>query len=145
MPTWLTIVLIVLAAIAVILVVLYFIGRKLQRRQGEQAEAIEAAKQVTSILVIDKKKLKMSESGLPKVAIESTPWYGKLTKIPVVKANVGTAYGKKVMNLVADKAVFDLLPVGKQVTVEISGLYITGIKKVQHGSVEQKKGKKKNK
>ncbi|MBQ9388085.1 MAG: hypothetical protein IJU01_05430 [Lachnospiraceae bacterium] len=139
MPNWLTVIFIVLAAVAVVLVVLYFVGRKLQRRQGEQAQAIENAKQVISMLIIDKKKLKAAESGLPKVAVDSIPKYLRWNKLPIVKARVGA----RVMNLVADKSVFDALPVGKEVKVEISGIYITGIKSVRGGSIEPTKKQKK--
>ena len=139
MPNWLTVIFIVLAAVAVVLVVLYFVGRKLQRRQGEQAQAIENAKQVISMLIIDKKKLKAAESGLPKVAVDSIPKYFRWNKLPIVKARVGA----RVMNLVADKSVFDALPVGKEVKVEISGIYITGIKSVRGGSIEPTKKQKK--
>ena len=139
MPNWLTVIFIVLAAVAVVLVVLYFVGRKLQRRQGEQAQAIENAKQVISMLIIDKKRLKAAESGLPKVAVDSIPKYLRWNKLPIVKARVGA----RVMNLVADKSVFDALPVGKEVKVEISGIYITGIKSVRGGSIEPTKKQKK--
>ena len=56
-------VLLVIAAIA--LVALYFIGRNLESRQVESKAAMEAAKQTVSMLVIDKKKLKIKDSGLP--------------------------------------------------------------------------------
>lgn len=132
---------IVLGVIAVILVALLIVGRRLQRRQGEQAQVIEQMKQVTSMLIIDKKKLKITESGLPKQAIESVPRYAKLSKLPIVKARVGG----RVMNLVADREVFDVLPVGKEVKVEISGMYITGIKSVRGGSITPTKKQQKEK
>ena len=139
MEPWLTIVLIVLGVVAALLVVLFFVGRRLQRRQGEQAQAIENAKQIISMLIIDKKKLKAADSGLPKVAVDSIPKYLRWNKLPIVKARVGA----RVMNLVADKSVFDSLPVGKEVKVEISGIYITGIKSVRGGSIEPTKKQKK--
>ena len=134
-----TIIGIVLGVIAVILVVLYFVGRKLQKKQGEQAIAMENAKQVLSVLVIDKKMMKIEESGLPAVAKEQMPKYLRWKKLPVVKVK----YGPKVMTMIADKAIFDILPVKKEVKVEASGLYITGIKSVRNGSVEPTKKQKK--
>ncbi len=53
--------LVILVIAVVVLAVLYFLGRKMEKRQVEQQSMMEAAKQVVSILVIDKKKL--SESG----------------------------------------------------------------------------------
>ena len=132
---------IVLAVILAILVVLYFVGRKLQRKQGEQAAAIEDAKQVFSILVIDKKMMKVTQSGLPAAAIQQMPKYLRWKKLPIVKAK----FGPRVLTMLADKEVYDILPVKKEVKVEASGIYITGIKSVRNGSVEMTKKQKKAK
>ena len=120
---------------------LYFYGKKLQKRQNEAQAQIDAMKQVASILVIDKKMLKMKESGLPQAAIDQTPKLMRNSKVPIVKAKVGP----RVMILAADKDVFEVLPVKKEVKVEISGMYITGIKSVRGGSVELTKKQLKEK
>ena len=53
-------VLLVILVIAVIaLAVLYFLGRKLEKRQVEQQQLLEMSKQTVSMLVIDKKKMKI--------------------------------------------------------------------------------------
>ena len=39
------------------------------------------------------------------------------------------------MNLIADAAVFDILPVGKECKVVVSGIYITEIKSVRGGVI----------
>lgn len=57
------ILLVVLVIAAVALVVLYFLGRKLEKRQVEQQALLEAAKQTVSMLVIDKKKMKIKDAG----------------------------------------------------------------------------------
>ena len=44
----------VLIVAVIVLAVLYFLGRKMEKRQAEQQSMMEAAKQVVSILVIDK-------------------------------------------------------------------------------------------
>ncbi len=72
MDFW-TILLIILVIAVAVMAVLYFMGRKMEKRQAEQQEAIEAAKQTVSILTIDKKRLKIKESGLPKMVIDQTP------------------------------------------------------------------------
>ena len=77
-------VLLVILVIAVIaLAVLYFLGRKLEKRQVEQQQLLEMSKQTVSMLVIDKKKMKIKESGLPKIVYEQTPKYMRWAKVPV--------------------------------------------------------------
>ena len=137
--TLLNVLLIVLAVAAVVLVVLYFLGRKLEKRQIEQQEALEAAAQTVSMLIIDKKKLRLKDSGLPKMVYEQTPKYLRRSKVPVVKAKVGP----KIMTLMADAGVYEALPVKAEVKVVISGIYITELKSVRGGAVpaaQKKKG-----
>ena len=126
-------VLLVILVIAVIaLAVLYFLGRKLEKRQVEQQQLLEMSKQTVSMLVIDKKKMKIKESGLPKIVYEQTPKYMRWAKVPVVKAKVGP----KVMT------VFASLPVKTEAKVVVSGLYITEIKSVRGGAIPQAPKKK---
>ena len=98
-----TVLLVILAVLVVLLVVLYFLGNRMQKRQAEQQELLDAAKQTVSILVIDKKRLPLKESGLPKQVIEQTPWYAKRSKLPIVKAKVGP----RVMTLIAQDTAFE--------------------------------------
>lgn len=138
MNTFFNVLLVILVIVLIVLAVLYFFGRKLEKRQAEQQTMMEAAKQVVSILVIDKKKLKLKQSGLPKMVIDQTPWYMKWAKLPIVKAKVGP----KVMTLIAEDRVFLQLPVKTEAKVVISGLYITEIKSVRGGipPLPKKKG-----
>ena len=119
--------------VAIVLAILYFLGRRTQKKQAEVNEQIEAMKQTVSMLIIDKKKLPLKQSGLPQAVIDQTPWYARRGKMPIVKAKVGP----RIMNLVADQQVFDLLPVKAEVKVEISGIYITAIKSVRGGTIKQ--------
>ena len=69
-----TIVLLVILAILIIAVVaLYFLGKKAQKRQAEQQQQIDAMKQTVSMLIIDKKRMKLKDSGLPQAVIEQAP------------------------------------------------------------------------
>lgn len=138
MNTFFNVLLVILVIVLIVLAALYFFGRKLEKRQAEQQTMMEAAKQVVSILVIDKKKLKLKQSGLPKMVIDQTPWYMKWAKLPIVKAKVGP----KVMTLIAEDKVFLQLPVKTEAKVVISGLYITEIKSVRGGipPLPKKKG-----
>lgn len=129
MNTALNVILIILLVAAIVLGIMYYFGRKMEKRQVEQQSMIDAAKQTVTIMAIDKKKLKLSESGLPAVAIEQTPWYAKRVKMPIVKAKVGN----RIMTMIADEKVFQQLPLKTEAKVVISGLYITDIKYVRGG------------
>ena len=131
MQTFFSVLSVILVIALIVLVVLYFLGRKLEKRQVEQQEMLEAAKQTVSMLVIDKKKMKIKEAGLPAIVYEQTPKYMRWAKVPVVKAKVGP----KVMTLMADEQVFAALPVKKEAKVVVSGIYITEIKSVRGGVV----------
>ena len=127
MPTWAKVILIVLAVIIGILVALIIVGRKMQKKQQASQADIEAASQIISMLVIDKKRMKLKEANLPKVVSEQIPKYMQLAKLPLVKAKVGP----KVMTLIADVKVFDALPLKTEVKVALSGIYITEIKYIR--------------
>ena len=131
MQTFLNVLLVILVIAVIALAVLYFLGRRLEKRQVEQQQLLEMSKQTVSMLVIDKKKMKIKDSGLPKIVYEQTPKYMRWAKVPVVKAKVGP----KVMTLMADERVFAALPVKTEAKVVVSGLYITEIKSVRGGAI----------
>lgn len=139
MQTFLTVLLVILAIVAVGLAILYFLGRKLEKRQVEQQQLLEMSKQTISMLVIDKKKMKIKEAGLPKIVYEQTPKYMRWAKVPVVKAKVGP----KVMTMMADERVFAALPLKTEVKCVVSGIYITEIKSIRGGAVPVAPKKKK--
>ena len=132
--------LIVLIVIAVVLVVAFIVltilGKKAQKRKEEQDEQIAAASQTVNMLIIDKKRLKLKDAGLPQQIIEQTPKLMRRSKLPIVKAKVGP----KVMTLIADDACFDMIPVKKEVKATVSGIYITKVTGVR-GPLEKPEGK----
>ena len=138
MPTWLMIVSIVLVVLIVALGALMFFGNRLQKKQASQQAQIDAAKQVMSMLIIDKKKMKLKEANLPKIVLDQTPKYLRNTKLPIVKAKIGP----KVMTLIADNKIYDQLPVKAEVKAEVSGIYIVGIKSVRGGKAVEAPKKK---
>ena len=85
-----------------------------------------------------KKKLRLKEAGLPQMVVDNTPKYLRRTKVPVVKAKIGA----KIMTLMCENKVFEVLPVKKEVKAVVSGLYLTEIKSVRGGSIEQPEKKK---
>ena len=135
----LIILLIVLAVLAAALVALYFYGKRMEKRQAEQQEQIEAAKRNVSMLIIDKKRLPLKDSGLPQAVIDQTPKLMRRGKVPVVKAKIGP----QIMTLIADEKIFDQIPVKKEVKATVSGLYITSVKGL-HGPVQPVAPKKKS-
>ena len=137
----LSIVLLVILAILIIAVVaLYFLGKKAQKKQSEQQAQIDAMKQTVSMLIIDKKRMKLRDAGLPQAVIEQTPKWMRGSKLPVVKAKVGP----QVMSLICDEKIFDSVPVKKEVKAVVSGIYITGVKGL-HGKPVAAEQKKKSK
>ena len=136
-----TILFIVLGIIAVIaivlLIVLYIVGSKMQKKNAAAQEQMQAAAQTTSLLVIDKKRMKLKESNLPKIVIDQTPKYLRGSKVPLVKAKIGP----KIMTLICDEKIFDLIPVKKEVKAVLSGIYIMEVKGLR-ATLEQKKEKK---
>lgn len=128
---------VILIIIAVVLAVLYYFGSKAQKRQRQQQAQLDAIAQTVSMLVIDKKRMKIKESGLPQMVIDQTPKYMRWSKLPIVKAKIGP----KIMTLVADEKVFQTIPVKKECKVVLSGIYITAIKSAR-GGLEQPQKKK---
>ncbi len=135
---WIVFIVITVVMIA-ILVVLYFLGKKAQKRQDENAAMLQANKQTVTMLIIDKKRMKMKEAGLPQAVIEQTPKYLRGSKLPIVKAKVGP----QVMSLICDDKIFEDVPVKKEVKASVSGIYILDVKGL-HGKknveVTKKKG-----
>ena len=65
-----TIVLIVIAVLMVAaIVVLYFLGKKAQDKRAEQQDQMDAVAQQVSMLIIDKKRMKLKEAGLPEAVV----------------------------------------------------------------------------
>ncbi len=138
MSTGWIVTIIVVAVLIALIVVLYFLGKKAEKRQAEQQAQMEQYKQTVSMLVIDKKKMKLTESGLPQSVIDQTPKMMRRAKLPIVKAKVGP----QIMSLVADEKIFDSIPVKKEVKATVSGIYITGVKGL-HGKIATEAKKKK--
>ena len=139
MPVWSIVLLTILVILLVVFIALIIVGNKLRKKQESQQEQIDAAKQIMSMLVIDKKKMKL-KAGLPKMVLDQTPKYLRGSKMPIVKAKIGP----RVMTLMCDPKVFEQIPVKAEIKAEVSGIYITGIKSVRGGKivVEEKKKKK---
>lgn len=124
METWMIVLICVIVVMVAAIIGLYFFGKKQEKKQAEQQEQLKAMAQNVSLLIIDKKRMKIKEAGFPSVVLENTPKYLRRAKVPVVKAKVGP----KIMTLMCDEKIFPLVPVKKEVKAVISGIYITDVK-----------------
>lgn len=125
--TVLKVILIVLFVIAAILADLYMLGTYLQEKTQSGQAVMEANKMTLSVLVIDKKKLRLADSGLTKAVIEQVPAWLSWRKFPIAKVKIGP----QVMSLIVDDKVFKELPVKTECKVVISGVYITKLVSVR--------------
>lgn len=138
MKTWQIVLLVIIAVLLIALVVLYFLGKKAEKKQAEQQEKLDAVAQNVTMLIIDKKRMKLKEAGFPAVVVENTPKYLRRSKVPVVKAKVGP----KIMTLMCEESIFPLIPIKKEVKAVVSGIYITSVKGIRGGleTPQKKKG-----
>ena len=138
MQTWLIVTLIVLAVLIGGLIALSIYGKKLQAKSEASQAELRAGAQTISILVIDKKRMKLTEAGFPQIVVDQTPKYLRRAKVPVVKAKIGP----KVASLMCEEKIFDLIPVKKEVKAVMNGIYIIDVKGMR-GGLDSKPEKKK--
>ena len=93
------IVLVIAIILVAAMIVLYFLGKKAQKKKEEQDEQMKAAAQTVTMLIIDKKRMKMKDAGLPSQVMEQANKLMQRAKLPIVKAKVGP----RVMTLIADE------------------------------------------
>ena len=138
MSTWQWVLVISLVVFIAAIAVLYFFGRKAQKKQAEQQKQIEAYKQQVSMLVIDKKRMKLKDAGLPQAVLDGTPKLMRNSKLPIVKAKVGP----QIVTLVCEESIFDMVPVKREVKATVSGIYLTSVKGIR-GALPQTPARKK--
>ena len=138
METWQIILIVVAVVMVGIMIALYFFGKKMQKRQAEQDEQIAQHKQTVTMLIIDKKMMKLKDAGLPQAVIAQTPKLMRGSKLPIVKAKVGP----QILSLVCDAKIFDTIPVKKEVKATVSGIYITEVRGIR-GNIKPEDTKKK--
>ena len=137
MKTGTNVLIVILVVLVAVLIALYFFGKKAEKKQAEQKAQMDAVAQTMNMLIIDKKRMKLKEAGLPAVVLENTPKYLRRTKVAVVKAKVGP----KIMTLMCDEQIFPLVPVKKEVKAVVSGIYITNVRGLR-GPLETPQKKK---
>ncbi len=103
---------------------IYFLRKKFKKRMVDQQVLVDQHKVTVTILVLEKRRDKISNASFPKAVVEKVPRIYKIKKIPIVKAKIGS----QIVDLMCDEAVFDKLPDKKSVKVELAGIFIAGIK-----------------
>ena len=139
MKTFFIVLIIILAVVVGALIALYFVGKKMQKKQEANQASIDAAAQTMNFFIIDMKRMKHSEAGLPKIVTEQTPKYLRRAKLPILKVKVGP----RVMSLICDAKVFETLAPKQEVKATVSGIYVTGAKRIRGPIVETDPKKRK--
>lgn len=124
MKTWMIVMIVIAVVMIALLIVLYFLGKRAQKKQNEQREMMEANKMTVSMLIIDKKRMKLRDAGLPSTVIEQTPKAMRGSKLPIIKAKIGP----QIMSLICEEKIFDSVPVKKEVKAEVSGIFVLSVK-----------------
>lgn len=116
---------IVLAVVIAALVVGFiFLRKKIKSKVDDQQTLVNQHKVPTSILVLEKRKDRVTNANMPKSVKDQIPKIYMVKKVPIVKAKVGP----QVIDLLCDDEVFDKLPLRKTVRVDLAGIYIAGMK-----------------
>ena len=140
MEPWVIVLIVIFAILLIGIVVLTIMGKKMQDKKALADEQMRANAQTVSMLIIDKKMMRLQDAKLPDIVMQQTPKRYQKSKMPIVKAKVGP----NVMNLICDVALFDDIPVKKEVKALVSGLYIVEIKSIRGGKVEKTEPQKKD-
>ena len=135
MKPWVITLIVIAVVLTIAVIVLYFLGKKAQKKQ----EILNANRQTFSMLIIDKKRMKMRDAGLPQIVMDQVPRLMRGSKMPIVKAKVGP----QIMSLICEDKIFDSVPVKKEVKAVVSGIYILEVKGL-HGKQEIQPPKKKS-
>ena len=139
--TWVALLIVVIVVLLAAVIALGIFGQKMQNKSEASQAELKAAAQSVTMLVIDKKRMKLKDAGLPQIVLEQTPKYLRGAKLPIVKAKIGP----KIMPLICDEKIFDLIPLKKEIRASVSGIYIMEVKGLRSNSLEQKPDKKKRK
>lgn len=114
---------IITVVLAIIVAALYYFNKVSMRKMIQAQDFIENNRATVQIFVIDKKQEKPSTSNLPKAVYEQMPKTTKMRKANLVRAKIGP----QIATLICDKPVFNVLPVKKNIKVDLAGMYIVGI------------------
>jgi hypothetical protein len=138
MPVWTIILLIVLVLAIAAFIVLSILGRKRQKKQEEQTEEMAKTAQTLNLFIIDMKKMRMKDAGLPKIVLDSSPRMAKIAKMPVLKVKAGN----RAMSLICDPEVYKTLLPKQEIKAKVSGIYVLSAKYIRGPKYEAAKDTK---
>ena len=98
----------------------------------ELAKELDVTEQYVSMLIIDKKRMKIKDAGLPQAVLDQTPKALRGSKMPIIKAKIGP----QIMSLICEEKIFDDVPVKKEVKAAVSGIYVLEVKGL-HGTKKE--------
>ncbi len=137
---WLGWTLITITVIMVIaFIVLSILGKKMQKKNDAAMAELRAHSQNVSMLVIDKKRMKLKDAGFPQAVVDQTPKFARNQKVAVVKAKIGP----QIHTLMCDEKVFEFIPVKKEVKATLGGIYILDVKGMRGALQKDETTKKK--
>jgi len=135
---------IVIAIVVALVVYLNKKSKQIEAQNDEARQKMDAVAQQVSMLIIDKKRMKIKDSGLSaqiqEALISGLPWYARGAKQCIVKAKVGP----QMMTLLCEPTIFDDIPLKKEVKATVAGLLITKVKGI-HGNASTATDTKKKK
>lgn len=131
--------LIIIAILVIVMIALYFVGKRLEKKQADNKKILEENAQTVSVFIIDKKKLKMKDSGLPSMVIDNVPKFARRAKVPIVKVRIQG----RIMNLICEDKVYPQILPNQDGKAVISGIYLQSFKRIR-GPVCQEPEKKKH-
>ena len=134
----------VIAIVAVLGTGFYFFTRWAGKKVADQQQMMQSMNQSMTIYVIDKKRDKITNANfgaMQKMIEEQMPKRAKLMKMYLVKVKTGP----QIVTMLADKHVFNALPLKKNVRVDVSGIYITNMQGLKSKKEMKEAAKKKGK
>lgn len=138
MPTWLLIIIILVAIVAAASIALYIFGKRAEKKTAKFEADVERTLQPMDFYIIDMKKMRLKDAGLPKVVYEQANFMTKIRKMPILKVKIQN----RVMNLMCDAEVYKTLAPKQEVHAMVSGLYVKSARRIRGPVTETvKKGK----
>ncbi len=138
MSAWLIITIIVFGIAAALAVFFLVFGKKMDKKNAQREEDIQRSAQPMDFYIIDMKKMRLKDAGLPKAAYENAKFMAKISKLPILKVKIGN----RIMNFVCDRDVYKTLLPKQEVHAMVSGIYVSQAKRIRGPIAETvKKGK----
>lgn len=114
---------ITLVIVGLVVAGLFYLNKKSMRKMVDAQDFIDQNGMVVQIFVLDKKQEKPTPENMQKGVYELLPKTTKMRKANIIKAKVEG----RIVTLMCDKSVYEVLVPKKKVKVELAGIYIVSI------------------